>query len=93
VCEEVGILGYVDTPQRLRKMLESYIAALGQGSNFSVALRPLLPDCRNEDNFAQKVAAVLESPATGVSFYHYAMMPLNRLDWIRHALAHSEARS
>lgn len=93
VCDEVGVLGYVDTPQRLRKMLASYIAALGEGSNFSVALRPLLPDCRSEDNFVEKLAAVLESPASGVSFYHYAMMPLNRLDWIRHALAHREASS
>jgi hypothetical protein len=32
------------------------------------------------------VAAVLDSPATGIGFYHYAMMPLNRLDWIRRAL-------
>jgi hypothetical protein len=93
VCDEVGMLGYVDTPQRLRKMLESYVAALGEGSNFSVALRPLLPDCRSEENFAQKLAAVLDSPAAGVSFYHYAMMPLNRLDWIRHALTHSGASS
>jgi hypothetical protein len=74
-------------------MLASYIAALGEGSNFSVALRPLLPDCRSEENFAQKLAAVLDSPAAGVSFYHYAMMPLNRLDWIRHALTHSGASS
>lgn len=93
VCDEVGILGYVDTPQRLRKMLSAYMAALGEGSNFSVALRPLLPDCRSEDNFAEKVAAVRDTPARGVSFYHYAMMPLNRLDWIRHALAHSGASS
>lgn len=93
VCDEVGILGYVDTPQRLRNMLASYTGALGEGSTFSVALRPLLPDCRSEDNFVEKLAAVLGSPAAGVSFYHYAMMPLNRLDWIRHALAHSEASS
>jgi hypothetical protein len=93
VCDEIGILGYVDTPQRLRRMLASYVVALGGGSNFSVALRPLVPDCRSEAVFAEKVAAVLDSPAAGVSFYHYAMMPLDRLDWIRHALAHSGASS
>ena len=93
VCDRVGVLGYVDTAQRLRKMLASYTAALGEGSAFSVALRPLAPDCRTEDAFAEKVAAVLDSPATGISFYHYAMMPLNRLDWIRNALAQSGAPS
>ena len=93
VCDEIGVLGYVDTGERLRKMLASYIGALGEGSNLSVALRPLVPDCRSEAAFAEKVAAVLDSPASGVSFYHYAMMPLNRLDWIRNALADSGASS
>ncbi len=85
-CDEIAVLGYVDTPQRLQALLASYAQALGAGSTFSVALRPLVPDCRVEANLASKVAAVLESPATAVAFYHYAMMPLNRLDWIRRAL-------
>lgn len=93
VCDEVGILGYVDTQERLRAMLESYVAALGDGAKFSVALRPLVRDCRSEAEFAQKVAAVLETPAAGLSFYHYAMMPLDRLDWIRHALEQKGASS
>jgi len=90
-CDRFAVLAYVDTPQRLRAMLASYAQALGEGAAWSVALRPLLPDCRNEDNFVQKVSAVLESAATGVAFYHYAMMPLNRLDWIAHALGQRRA--
>jgi hypothetical protein len=90
-CDRVGALGYVDTPQRLARMLASYTAALGADSDFLVALRPLAPDCRSQDNLADKVAAVLDSPATSIDFYHYAMMPLNRLDWIRHALGQQRA--
>ncbi len=92
-CDRVAVLGYVDTPQRLGAMLASYAQALGEGAAVSVALRPLLPDCRSQENLVQKVAAVLDSPATGLAFYHYAMMPLNRLDWIRHALGRSGASS
>lgn len=85
-CDEMTVLGYVDTPGRLAAMLSSYTATLGGACDLSVALRPLVPDCRAEDNLAAKVAALNDSPASGVCFYHYAMMPLNRLDWIRHAL-------
>ncbi|MEO8655717.1 MAG: hypothetical protein ABI409_16435, partial [Ramlibacter sp.] len=92
-CDEVCVLGYVDTPERLQAMLASYARVLGPDTKFSVALRPLLPDCRSEENLNQKVAAVLDTPAAGLAFYHYAMMPLNRLDWIRRALAGEGAES
>jgi hypothetical protein len=90
-CDEICLLGYVDTRERLQAILASYARVLGPSAKFSVALRPLLPDCRSEENLSGKVAAVLDSPAAGVAFYHYAMMPLNRLDWIRRALAREGA--
>jgi hypothetical protein len=90
-CDEICLLGYVDTPQRLQAQLSSYARVLGPQAKFTVALRPLLPDCRNEENLSEKVAAVLASGAAGMAFYHYAMMPLNRLDWIRRALAREPA--
>ena len=65
----------------------SYRRLLGGSGRMSVALRPLLPDCRLEENFAAKVAVARAAGAGGIDFYHYAMMPLNRLDWIRRALA------
>jgi hypothetical protein len=85
-CDEMAVLGYVDTPERLRSMLASYTEALPPGSDFSVMLRPMVPDCGSEENLAAKVACVLDSSATGIGFYHYAMMPLNRLDWIARSL-------
>jgi len=85
-CDELCLLGYVDTPQRLRAVLASYDRALPE-TPCSVALRPLHPDCPDAAALAAKVAAVRASGAASVGFYHYAMMPLNRLDWIREALA------
>jgi hypothetical protein len=85
-CDELCVLGYVDSTERLQAHLASYRRVLGASANISVALRPLVPDCRDADNLAAKVAAVRSADAGGVHFYHYAMMPLNRLDWIRRAL-------
>ncbi len=81
-CDEICVLGYVDTPQRLQAMLASYARVLGPDAKFSVALRPLLPDCRSEENLHEKVAAVLDSPARGhglLSLRHDAAEPA-RLD-------------
>ena len=85
-CDEICALGYVDTRPRVEALLASYARTLGSHVRLSVMLRPLPPDCHDEESFNGKVAAVLESPATSIGFYHYAMMPLNRLDWIRRAL-------
>lgn len=83
------VLGYLDTPERVAALLASYRRVLGPQARISMALRPLLPDCQTEDNLAAKLAAVRDAGVAGVDFYHYAMMPLNRLDWIRRSLAAS----
>lgn len=85
-CDEIAVLGYVDTTPRLQAVLARYTQLLGAGCNIWVVLRPLLPDCHSEEDLSAKVAASLASCAAGIGFYHYAMMPLNRLDWIRRAL-------
>lgn len=85
-CDEIWALGYVDTKARLEALLASYTKALGSSAPLAVMLRPLAPDCHDEENLIAKVAAVLASPAKAIGFYHYAMMPLNRLDWIGRAL-------
>ncbi len=87
--DEYCVLGYLDTPERVAALLASYRRVLGPQARISMALRPLLPDCQSEDNLAAKLAAVRAAAVAGVDFYHYAMMPLNRLDWIRRSLAAS----
>jgi hypothetical protein len=88
-CGEIWALGYVDKKARLDALLASYVKVLGSSDSLCVMLRPLAPDCHDEESFSAKVAAVLASPADGIGFYHYAMMPLNRLDWIARALGRS----
>ncbi|MDP1531930.1 hypothetical protein [Rhodoferax sp.] len=87
VADELCVLGYQDTPERVAAVLTRYREALGPQARLSVALRPLLPDCRDEANLRQKIRHAVQAGVDGIEFYHYAMMPLNRLDWIRQGLA------
>lgn len=91
--DQIAALGYVDTPARLEALLSRYREVLGPDASLSVALRPLLPDCEEESVLASKVAAAARAGADRVDFYHYAMMPLDRLDWISRALAAAQGRS
>lgn len=86
VCDEFNVLGYVDSPQRVQALLASYGAAVGDATRLTLALRPLHPDCRDAGTLCEKAAAARRAGVAGLDFYHYAMMPLKRLDWIRQAL-------
>lgn len=92
VCDEVCALGYVDTRARLEALLARYAVSVGSRASLSLMLRPLARDCADEANFSAKVALALDAPVAGIGFYHYAMMPLDRLDWIRRALGKDELR-
>ena len=87
VSNQYGVLGYQDSPERLAAVLARYRAALGDDARLTLALRPLLPDCLDADNLAQKIRLAQAAGVEALAFYHYAMMPLNRLDWIREGLA------
>ena len=91
VCDELCVLGYVDTAQRVAALLASYRDLLGPDARISLALRPLHPDCELEENLRAKVAAARAAHVASIDFYHYAMMPLNRLDWITRAMADGAA--
>lgn len=86
VADRYCILGYQDSPERVAAVLARYRAVLGDGARLALALRPLLPDCSDADNLAQKIRHAQAVGVEAVDFYHYAMMPLNRLDWIRNGL-------
>lgn len=91
-ADELVVLGYVDTTPRLEAVLSAYRSQLGDDAPIAVALRPLLPDCDDAVDLADKVAAVRAAGADRVDFYHYALMPLPRLDWVACALRGEEDR-
>ena len=49
-------------------------------------LRPSIPDCDSPDNLRAKVDLARERGLRRADFYHYGLMRLDALDWIRDAL-------
>jgi hypothetical protein len=86
-ADELAVLGYAATPQRVASILAAYRAVLGPEAPLSCALRPLLPDCTSPADLAAKVAVARDAGVRRIDFYHYAMTPLDRLDWIGAALS------
>ncbi len=84
-ADEYGILGYRETPQELQQLAGLYQEVVGSRS-MSMAIRPMAPDCTDPNNLADKVSGASAAGIRRVDFYHYALMPLNRLDWIAGAL-------
>lgn len=87
VCDEYMILGYAKEPRHLGRLANACRENLGPQVRLSVALRPLAIDCADPANLEAKVRAVRTQGASSLAFYHYAMMPLDRLDWIGAAVS------
>ena len=80
-CDGIEAIGYAAEPERLRHDLAAY----GEAA-VSVALRPTPPDCESADNLRAKVELARELGLRRADFYHYGLMRLDALDWIRAAL-------
>ncbi|RYH07529.1 hypothetical protein [Tropicimonas sp. IMCC6043] len=86
-ADEYLVLGYTGSAEALMSQLRRYRDKLGAATRMGVALRPLAIDCPNPGNLRAKAQAARASGASSLAFYHYAMMPLDRLDWIAGALS------
>jgi hypothetical protein len=80
-CDGIAAIGYAADPARVRLDLESY----GQTA-VAVVLRPCPPDADSAENLREKVHVAREAGLDRVDFYHYGLMRLDALDWIREAL-------
>lgn len=84
-CDGIEALGYAADPTRLRTDLEAY-----GDLAVALALRPMWPDCEDAANLRAKVQLAGRALELGrVDFYHYGLMQLEALDWIRTALSSS----
>jgi hypothetical protein len=85
-CDGLSVLGYTREHHDLAADLAAYQQRMPERASFSVAVRPMLPDCTTPDELAAKVAVVRDSGADWIDFYHYGMMRLTNLDWVGQAL-------
>jgi hypothetical protein len=81
VCDGIEAIGYAADLERLRLDLEAY----GEAA-VSTILRPVAPDCDSPDNLRRKVELAREQGLGRVDFYHYGLIRLDALDWIRAAV-------
>jgi hypothetical protein len=86
VCGSLEAIGYAYDPQRLRLDLEAY-RALACDAALNAVLRPMPPDCDSAENLQAKLALARELGFARVDFYHYGLMRLDALDWIRAAVS------
>ena len=80
-CDGIEAIGYAADPERVRSDLDAYGDAA-----VSVILRPSTPDCNSAENLRAKVDLARGRDLRRVDFYHYGLMRLEALDWIRAAL-------
>ena len=81
-CAGIQAMGYAADPERIRGDLYVYGDAA-----VSVIYRPSTPDCDSEEAVRVKVDLARDRGMKRVDFYHYGLMRLDALDWIRAALA------
>ncbi|MBA2357910.1 MAG: hypothetical protein H0V84_05720 [Actinobacteria bacterium] len=80
-CDGIEAIGYAADPERVRGDLDSYGDAA-----VSVIFRPSTPDCDSAEDLRAKVDLARGRGLRRVDFYHYGLMRLDALDWIRAAL-------
>jgi hypothetical protein len=85
-CHAIQAIGYAYEPNRLRLDLSAYLDLIRGNADFSVAMRPMDPDCDSAENLARKLAVCREFGLIRADFYHYGFMRLSTLDRLQAAL-------
>ncbi len=87
VSGRLGILAYAMSPERVAEDVRAYQACVPEATQLTVVLRPMAPDTASVENLRAKLERLTAAEVAEVSFYHYGLMPMRSLDWIREALA------
>jgi hypothetical protein len=83
----LGMLGYFAALDRLEREVAAYQRVLPTDRTLEVILRPMSPDVDSPEALADKLAVLRRAGIDDVGFYHYGLMRLESLDWIRAAMA------
>ena len=80
-CDGIEAMGYAADRAWVERDLDTY----GRDA-VSVIFRPSTPDCGSAVELSAKVDLARDRGLRRVDFYHYGLMRLDALDWIREAL-------
>ncbi len=87
VCDSFSLLGYTHDTQQLRSDLNEYRQRLPPDYPLSVVMRPMPPDAHSANDTLKIARTIVEANPEWLEFYHYGMMRLESLDWIKQTLA------
>jgi hypothetical protein len=89
VCDGIASIGYTRDPMTFQTDAAAYRALVPAGKEFSIAVRPMPPDCASVEDVVARVAAADSAGADWVEFYHYGLMRTQHIGWMGDALARS----
>ncbi len=73
-------------PEAIRKQV-SEIALRRGGTPVHAGLQAIVPYVKCAEDLEAAARAAADAGAEGLEFYHYGLMGLDRLEWIRRAVA------
>lgn len=85
-CHGLSVLAYARDPGRVALDLAAYRAILPPGAHLSVGMRPMPPDCLSPADLAPKLPVLREHGVENLDCYHYGLMRLLHLDWVKESL-------
>lgn len=86
VCDGIGALGYTRDAARFEADVSAYRALIPDATEFSLAVRPMTPDCATVEDVMEKVALAAAAKVDWLEFYHYGLMRSENLAWVGEAL-------
>lgn len=86
ICDGIGGLGYTRDAARFAADVAAYRGLIPDDTEFSLAVRPMTPDCRTLEDVTDKVALAVAAKVDWLEFYHYGLMRSQNLAWVGDAL-------
>ena len=86
VVDSISVLAYTPDIQQTEADLKDYRQRLPDGYPLSITMRPMPPDSNSAEDTLNIARAIAAAEPAWIEFYHYAMMRLPSLDWIKYAL-------
>ena len=84
-CDAVLALFYESEPARLEAIVEQAAGEVGGAERVELGLSACTPPCADSASLVAVVKKAVELGIRSVNVYHYGLIPLRRLEWIRRA--------
>ena len=85
--DRLSVTAYFADVARYRAELQAYLGVLGRPGSLEVILRPAPPDSPAPADLRERVRIARAAGIEHLAFYHYGLLRLEALDWIRTALS------